>query len=145
VTVQTRYNILERQAEKELIHCCQAYGIGVIPWGPLAGGFLTGKYRQEEKAPSDWRLSKPMPLYDSIFTEVNWTKLAKLKAFAAERGRTVGELAIAWLLTKPYVSSVIAGARKIDQISANVAALEWKLTAEEVADVEAISALSINN
>ncbi len=139
VTVQPRYNLLERQIETELVPCCQAYSIGMIPWGPLAGGFLTGKYRQGEKAPPDGRLSRPMPLYDGIFTEANWNKLAKLEAFAAEHGHTVGELAIAWLLAKPWVSTVIAGARKIEQVSANVAAGEWKLTTEEVAEVEAIS------
>ncbi len=140
VTVQNRYNLLVRQIEKELVPCCQAHGIGVIPWGPLAGGFLTGKYRQGEEVPADWRLSRPTPIYGSIFAETNWDKLARLEALAAERGHTVGELAIAWLLAKPWVSTVIAGARKIEQVSANVAAVEWKLTAEEVAEVDAISA-----
>lgn len=139
VTVQTRYNILERQVEVELVPCCQAYSIGVIPWGPLAGGFLTGKYRQGQKALPDWRLSRPMPLYDGIFTEANWNKLAKLEAFAVERNHTMGDLAIAWLLSKPWVSTVIAGAKKVEQVPANVAAAEWELTVEEVTEVEAMS------
>jgi len=139
VTVQPRYNILDRQIEAELVPCCQAYGIGVIPWAPLAGGFLTGKYRQGEKSPADGRLSRPIPLYASIFTEANWQKLARLETFAAERGHSVGELAIAWLLARSWVSTVIAGARKIEQVSANVGAGAWKLTAEEVAAVDAIS------
>ena len=139
VTVQTRYNMLERQIEAELAPCCQAYSIGLIPWGPLAGGFLTGKYRQGEEAPPDGRLSKPHQLYGNIFTEANWNRLAKLETFAVECSHTVGELAIAWLLAKPWVSTVIAGARKIEQVSANIAAAEWKLTAEEVAEVEATS------
>ncbi len=148
VTVQTRYNLLERQIETELVPCCQTHNIGVIPWGPLAGGFLTGKYHQGEKASLNKRLSKPTPggkstarLYSSIFTETNWNKLAKLEAFAANREHTVGELAIAWLHTKPWVSTVIAGARKIEQVSANVAAVKWKLATEEVAEVEAISSM----
>ena len=139
LTVQSRYNILDRQIEAELVPCCQSHSIGVIPWGPLAGGFLTGKYRKGEKAPSDARLSKPHALYDSVFTEANWSKLAKLEAFASERGHTVGELAIAWLLSKPYVSTVIAGAKKPEQVSANIAAGKWKLTAEEAARVDDIS------
>jgi aryl-alcohol dehydrogenase-like predicted oxidoreductase len=139
VTVQPRYNLLERQIETELVPCCQAYNIGVIPWGPLVGGFLTGKYRKGQEAPVDTRLSKPYPLYDNIFTEANWNKLAKLETFATEHGHTVGELAIAWLLAKPWVSTVIAGTRKIEQVSANVAATGWKLTAEEVTEVDAIS------
>ena len=139
VTVQPRYNLLERQIEAELVPCCQAYNIGVIPWGPLVGGFLTGKYRKGQEAPAGMRLSEPYPLYDNIFTEANWNKLAKLETFATEHGHTVGELAIAWLLAKPWVSTVIAGARKIEQISANVTAAAWKLTGEEVIEVNAIS------
>ena len=124
---------------RELVPCCQAYNIGVIPYSPLAGGFLTGKYRQGEEAPPDSRLSRPTSLYGNIFSEANWNKLAKWEAFATEHSHTVGELAIAWLLAKPWISTVIAGARKIEQVSANVAAAEWKLTAEEIAEVEAIS------
>ncbi|MFC2005639.1 aldo/keto reductase [Chloroflexota bacterium] len=139
ITVQVRYNLLERQIEQELVPCCQAYSTGIIPWGPLAAGFLTGKYRQGEKPPPDVRLSKPSPLYGSIFTETNWNKLAKLEVLAAEHGHTVGELAIAWLLTKPWLSTVIAGAQKIEQVSANVAATAWKLTAEEITAVEDIT------
>jgi aryl-alcohol dehydrogenase-like predicted oxidoreductase len=138
VTVQPRYNLLERQIETELVPCCQAYDIGIIPWGPLVGGFLTGKYRKGQEAPSGTRLSQPYPLYDNIFTEANWNKLAKLEAFAAEHGHNVGELAIAWLLAKPWISTVIAGARKIEQVSANATAAEWKLTAEEGSKVDVI-------
>jgi len=139
VTIQPRYNALDRQIEAELVPCCQAYNIGVIPWGPLAGGFLTGKYRQGEEAPPDARLSRQTSLYGSIFTERNWNQLAKLEAFAAEHGHTVGELAIAWLLAKPWISTVIFGARQVEQVSANAAAAEWKLTAEEMAALEDIS------
>ena len=142
VTVQTGYNLLSRQIETEMVPCCQAHSVGVIPWGPLAGGFLTGKYRQGEEIPPDSRFSKPHPtptgIYDGLLTEANWNKLAKWEAFAAEHGHTVGELAIAWLLAKPWVSTVIAGARKIEQVSANMVASEWKLTAEEVAEVDSL-------
>jgi aryl-alcohol dehydrogenase-like predicted oxidoreductase len=138
VTVQPRYNLLERQIETELVPCCQAYDIGVIPWGPLVGGFLTGKYRKGQEAPSGTRLSQPYPLYNNIFTEANWNKLAKLEAFAIECGHNMGELAIAWLLAKPWISTVIAGARKTEQVSANATAAKWKLTAEEVSKVDVI-------
>jgi len=139
VTVQPRYNFLDREIERELGPFCQAYNIGVIPWGPLAGGFLTGKYRQGEKAPPEARLSTLAWLYGNILTEENWNKLAKLEAFATERGHTIGEGAMVWLLAKPWVSTIIPGARTVEQVSANMAAAEWKLTAEEVAEVEAIS------
>ncbi len=139
VTVQPRYNLLERQIETELVPCCRAYNIGVIPWGPLVGGFLTGKYHKGQESPTGARLSQPYPLYDNIFTEANWNKLTKLEAFATERGHKVAELAIAWLLAKPWISTVIVGARNLEQVSANVTATEWKLTAEEAAAVDAIS------
>jgi aryl-alcohol dehydrogenase-like predicted oxidoreductase len=138
VTIQSRYNIIERQIEAELIPCCKAYGIGVIPWGPLAGGFLTGKYHQGEKAPTDARLSGKTTIYDGYFTEGNWNKLAKLESYAVDHGHTLAELAIAWLLAKPWVSTVIAGARKIEQVTANVAAANWKLTPREITEVEEI-------
>lgn len=138
ITLQMRYNILERQIESELYPCCQAYNVGVVPWGSLCGGFLTGKYRQGEKGPAGARLSEPMPFYDYIMTEANWKKLDGLKDFAAQCGHTVGELAIAWLLSRDRVCSVIAGARTIEQVSENVKAAEWKLTADELTQIEAI-------
>lgn len=138
VTVQSRYNILEREIEKELVPCCQAYNIGVIPWGPLSGGFLTGKYSKGMKPKLYGRQPKPPPLYDPVFLDTNWDKLVKLEHFAVECGHKLADLAIAWLLAKPYVSTVIAGVRKKEQVSANVAAAEWRLTAEEIKEVESI-------
>jgi aryl-alcohol dehydrogenase-like predicted oxidoreductase len=139
VTVQTQYNILERQIEQELVPCCLSHGIGVIPWGPLGGGFLTGKYRKGEQAPAGTRLSKPMPMYDRLMNDANWEKLAKLEAFASERGHSVGELAIAWLLAHPWLSTVIAGARLPEQVPLNAAAADWKLNSEEFDQVNQIT------
>ncbi len=141
VTVQARYNILTRHIEPELIPCCRKYGIGVIPWGPLAGGFLTGKYHQGEKPPADARLAKVTKVWGHILTEDNFNKLAQLKAFAAERGHTVAELAIACLLAKPWISSVIAGARTVEQLSSNLPAIQWKLSEDDMSRVDAISPL----
>jgi aryl-alcohol dehydrogenase-like predicted oxidoreductase len=105
----------------------------------LAGGFLTGKYRKGEEQQVDGRLTRPGPNSNRIFTEANWEKLAKLETFATGRGHTMGELAIAWLLSKPYISTIIAGATKNEQVTANVTAADWRLTAEEVAEVEALA------
>jgi len=140
ISVQPQYNMLTRQIERELVPCCQAYGIGIIPYSPLASGFLTGKYRKNEQPPAEARLSGPNPAFRRIFTDANWEKLAKMEAFAAERNHSVGELPIAWLLAKPCVSTVIAGARRIEQVTANVKAGEWKLTADEVAKLDALTA-----
>lgn len=136
VVVQSRYNVLERQIESELYPCCQAYNVGVVPWGPLSGGFLTGRYQKGEETPAGAFVK--MRMYDYIKTEANWKKLEGLKDFATQCGHTVGELAIAWLLARDRVCSVIAGARKAEQVSENVKAAEWKLTAEELAQIEEI-------
>jgi len=138
VSVQSRYNILEREIERELVPCCQSYNIGVIPWGPLSGGFLTGKYSKGMKPDLEGGRPKPPPLYDPVFLDVHWDKLVKLEGFAVERGHKPADLAIAWLLAKQYVSTVIAGVRTKEQVSANVSAAEWKLTAEELDEVESI-------
>jgi len=142
VTVQSRYHLFDRQLEKEVVPCCQAYNIGVLPWGPLAGGFLTGKYHKGETPPPDGRLSDSThryhTMYGEFWTDEGWERLARLETFAQERNHTVTELALAWLLTKPYVSTVIVGAKKVEQIKANVLATNWKLTADEVSEIEEI-------
>jgi aryl-alcohol dehydrogenase-like predicted oxidoreductase len=138
IAVQSRYNLLERDIELELIPCCQTYGVGVIPWGPLASGFLTGKYRRGQKLSAGARLASPPPIYSGYLTDASFDKLAKIESFAEERGHSVGELAIAWLLSRPQLSSVIAGAMDPEQLSANVAAAGWKLTTEDIVQLDKI-------
>ncbi len=136
VAVQQRYNLLDRSIEQEMVPCCQSYGVGVIPWGPLASGFLTGKYRRGQGIPAGTRLANPSASYADALTDANFDKLAKLEAFAKERGHSVGELAIAWLLSHPWLGSVIAGAMNIEQLSANVTAGRWKLVAEDTVQLD---------
>lgn len=142
VTVQTKYNLLERQIEQELVPCCKAHGVGVIPWGPLAGGFLTGKYRRGKQLPTPAEGAMPKKafhrIYSNAITESNWERLGKLDAFAKARGHKVGELAIAWLLSHLWLSTVIAGATRPEQLDANLPGTHWKLTEEEVAQVEQV-------
>jgi aryl-alcohol dehydrogenase-like predicted oxidoreductase len=135
IAIQMRYNLLDRGIEKEIVPCCQKYGVGVIPWGPLASGFLTGKYRPGAK-PTSGRLANPPAIYRDILTETNFGKLAKLETFARDCGHSVGDLAIAWLLSHKWLGSVIAGATSPEQLSANMAASNWKLTAEQAAWVD---------
>ncbi len=136
--MQPKYNLLDRSIEQELVPCCQTYGIGLIPWGPLASGFLTGKYRRGQEIPANARLVKPLSVYADVLTDANFDKLAKLEAFAEERGHNVGELAIAWLLSHPWLGSVITGAMNVEQLSANVAAATWKLTTEDIIQLDKI-------
>jgi len=138
VTEQPQYSLLNRQIEHELVPFCLKYGIGIIPFSPLASGFLTGKYRKGEVEKTEGRLSGPSPNADRIMTDANWEKLAKLEAFATKHGHSMLDLAMAWLLSKPYITTIIAGATKKEQVTANVNAAEWKLTPEEVAEVEAL-------
>jgi aryl-alcohol dehydrogenase-like predicted oxidoreductase len=142
-TAQARYNLLERDIEEELVDCCQTNKVSIIPWGPLAGGFLTGKYRRAEETPLDSRLADAGPLsnpYRDVRNEANLAKLANLIDFAEARGHTVAELAISWLLSKPVVGTVIFGARSREQVTANLAAAGWKLSESEVAEAETLAA-----
>jgi aryl-alcohol dehydrogenase-like predicted oxidoreductase len=142
VTMQAKYNLLERQIEQEIVPCCRAHGLGIIPWGPLAGGFLTGKYRKEGPPLASPKEGMPPKAYNTLYkknlTEANWAKLAELNAFAKDCGHKVGELAIAWLLSHPWVSTVIVGATKTEQILENVNGASWKMTPEEISRVDQI-------
>ena len=139
IVVQPRYNLLDRDIEQELVPCCQTHNTGVVPWGPLASGFLTGKYRRGQEIPTGWRLANPFPIYSDVLADTNFDKLSKLETFAKERGHSVGELAIAWLLSHPWLASVIAGAMNVEQLSANVAAKDWKLSEEDITQLENIT------
>ncbi|MBI2985870.1 MAG: aldo/keto reductase [Deltaproteobacteria bacterium] len=135
VSVQPQYNLLQREIEKELLPFCRRYNLGIIPYYPLAAGFLTGKYRQGEAIPKGTRFAAS-PRHQRLFNEKNFSILARLERFAGERGHSVGELAIAWLLANRVVSTVIAGASKPEQITANLRAVDWKLTAEDVKEID---------
>jgi aryl-alcohol dehydrogenase-like predicted oxidoreductase len=140
VVVQQGYNMLARNIERELVPCCQAHNIGVIPYSPLANGLLTGKYQKGQAPPQDSRLSTSVfPGLKRLLDEANWDLLTKLESFAKEHGHTIGELTVAWLLSKPWLVSVIAGARKPEQVTANIAAAGWKLTAAEATALDAIN------
>jgi len=136
IAIQSRYNMLDRSIEQEMVPCCQSYGIGVVPWGPLASGFLTGKYARSPEIPA--RFSPSTGIYRDVFTEANFDKLTKLKAFAEERSHSVGELAVAWLLSRPWLGSVITGATNAEQVSSNAAAGDWKLTTEDIIQLDKI-------
>ncbi len=137
---QDEYSLLVRDAERELIPMMRSYGLGLLPYFPLACGLLTGKYKRNAAMPADARLTKTQRLADRYLTEANWAKTEKLADFCAARGKTLVELAFSWLLSEPVVSSVIAGATKPEQVEANVAAASWVLTAEEKAEIDRITA-----
>ncbi len=139
ISAQNEYNLLDRRIEAELVPACNAYGLQILPFFPLASGFLTGKYRQGQDLPAGTRLANAGPMAARVLTDKNYETLGKLEAFAGARGKTMVDLAIGWLASLPHVGSVIAGATRPEQIDQNVAAGGWKLTAEELAEVDAIS------
>ncbi len=132
ISVQPSYSMLNRDVEQELVPCCKAYGLGILPYFPLANGFLTGKYRRGEMPPDGTRLAGNSGMADKYLTEANFDVLEALEVFAAERSRSIVELAIAWLLANRSVSSVIAGATRPEQVDANAKAADWKLDADEM-------------
>ncbi len=135
VSVQPAYSMLDRRVEVELIPFCAQYGVGILPYFPLANGFLTGKYRRGEPAPEGTRLAENDR---GMFTEQMFDLPESLERFCAERGHTVLELAFAWLLANPSVSCVIAGATKVEQVVANSKAAGWRLTEDDMDEIDGL-------
>ena len=139
VTAQNQYNVLRRQVELELLPFCRARDIGFLPYFPLAGGFLSGKYRPGEAPLPGTRGAAGSGVVRRNRNQRNETLVEELTTYAADHGRSLLELAVAWLLADPVVSSVIAGAMNSTQIEQNVAAADWNLAAEEKAQIDAIA------
>jgi aryl-alcohol dehydrogenase-like predicted oxidoreductase len=140
VSAQNLYSLLERKVEHEVLPACEHFGLGFLPFFPLASGLLSGKYRRGEKPPEGTRLAAWGSRGAQALSDRNFDKVEKLSAWAEERDHTILELAFAWLLGHEVVSSVIAGATSPEQIAANAAAGDWQLTPEEVAEVSALIA-----
>ncbi len=136
--LQVEYSMLVRDVEAEAVPFSEKYNVGVIPYFPLAAGFLTGKYSQGTDPAEGTRFAKTPMFKDRYMSDKNWDVLGKVGSFAGERGHSTAELAFAWLLANPTIPSVIAGATKPEQVEANAKAAEWKLTADEVAEVTAL-------
>ncbi len=137
VAIQSHYHMLERDVEREVIPYCQAGNVGFIPYFPLAGGFLTGKYKRGEPAPPDSRAERS-DYVKAYMTDSNYDVVEKLDVWAKERERGLNELAQAWLMAQPQICSVISGAKRVEHITSNVKAADWTLTTEELDEVNAI-------
>lgn len=138
-SVQNNYSLLERGVEKKVLPACERLGMGFLPYFPLASGLLTGKYRSKDDLPEGTRIALMAQAApdraEQVLSDENLSIVQKLEAYAAERGHTMLELAMSWLASKPVVSSVIAGATKPEQVEANVGAVGWKMTDEEVEQI----------
>ncbi|MGH2621226.1 MAG: aldo/keto reductase [Anaerolineales bacterium] len=128
VCLQPEYSLLARQPfEQELEQVCMAYGLGVLPYSPLARGFLTGKYRRGEQAPADGRLAGSPRLEEYAREEWVWHVLDSLEAMGSKQAATTSQLALAWLLQRPSVTSPIIGPRTVEQLEDNLGALQVRL------------------
>ena len=138
IAAQNQWSLLQRGVEREIVPAAQAFGLGVLPFFPLASGMLTGKYKRGADAPEGTRLAEG-PMAARSLTDRNFDIVEPLEAYALEHGHTLLELAFSWLASHPAVSSVIAGATKPEQVASNAEATGWVLTAEERAEVDAIA------
>ena len=137
VTVQSHYHMLEREVENEVIPYCQTQNVGFIPYFPLAGGFLTGKYKRGQDAPEGSR-GESSPYVQAYMTDTNYDIVEKLTTWAEAREHTMAELAHAWLLGQPQVCSVISGLTRLDHLQANAKAADWVLTEDDLAEITAV-------
>jgi aryl-alcohol dehydrogenase-like predicted oxidoreductase len=135
VTCQEQYNLLARGVESSLLPVMQSYGLGMIPHTPLAAGMLSGKYRRNAPMPEGARMTREKRQAERWINDANWDTVDRLNAFCAARGHSLLELAMSWLAARPTVASIIAGATTPEQIEQNARAVNWRLTHEELAEV----------
>lgn len=140
VSCQNEYSLLVRGIERELMPAIEAHGLGLLPYFPLASGLLTGKYARNKPVPEGTRLAAWPSLQERYMNEANWEILARLEQFCSSRGHTLLELAFSWLTAKPLVASVIAGATTPDQVEQNVNATHWALGANDLAEIDRLTA-----
>ena len=137
VVLQSEYNMLKREVEREVLPYCRARRVGFVPYYPLAGGFLTGKYEMGKAAPPGSR-GESVRNVQELMTEKNHHVVFQLSTWAKNHGRGVNELAQAWLLAQASVCSVITGAKRAEQLISNVKAADWHLSAEQIQEIDAI-------
>jgi aryl-alcohol dehydrogenase-like predicted oxidoreductase len=145
VTLQQQYSLLSRESEYEMVPAALHNGIGLLPWSPLAGGFLTGKYQRGATPDADTRAGSDNPLYRWVSAEYsaserNWATIAAVVKVAEQIGATPAQVALSWLADRPGVTAPIVGARSVEQLSKNLGAAELHLDAEVTATLEAVSA-----
>jgi aryl-alcohol dehydrogenase-like predicted oxidoreductase len=144
IAAQYQHSLVVRDIEKEFVDLFHEEGIGSVPWGPLGGGFLSGKYRRGQK-PASGRLAttpgQDEEAWDRRSTEQNWAVIDALGEIADSRGKSYSQVAIRWLLDRPEVSSVIAGVRTMAQLEDNLGAVGWSLSEEERARLDKVSAI----
>ena len=143
VALQMQYSLLVRDLEREHVPLCRHFGLGILPWSPLAAGFLSGKYEKGQPPPPGVRLEKWKQRFAAYDSERGWRTLEAVRSVARERDTTASAVALAWLLAKPAVTSVIFGARSLEQLDDNLRGADVTLSAEEVKRLDAASAFEL--
>ncbi len=143
VTLQAEYSLVARDLEREHVPLCREMGLGILPWSPLAGGFLSGKYDRSQPLPQGTRLAKMRERYARFDNERGWRTLGVVKEVAAEVDATAAAVSLAWLLHKPQVTAAIFGARDLTQLESNVKATEVSLSAEQLKRLDDASAFEL--
>ena len=143
VTLQAQYNLLVRDLEREHVPLCREKGLGILPWSPLAGGFLTGKFEKGKPPQEGTRIGEKAERFSRYDVPRNWTIIDAVRTVATELGTSPSAVSLAWLLAKPQVSSVIFGARTIAQLDDNLAAADLELSAAHLEALDAASAFDV--
>ena len=139
VSCQDEYNLFRRWLEKDLQPVMQSYGLGLIPYSPLAAGLLTGKYKRDAPLPAGARLTREQRQADRWLSAANWDIVERLSTLCEARGHSLLELAMSWLASRPMVSSIIAGATSPAQLELNACAVNWRLNAEDCAEIDKVT------
>jgi len=137
-SLQPHYNLVRRaEFERELAEVCRAYGLGVIPYSPLAAGFLTGKYDRDQAEPESARLGGVKRRY---FNDQGWAVHEAVKNLAGQKGKSISQVALAWLLSNPVITSPIIGPRSLEQLQDNLGAVGFRLSSEDMTSLDQVSA-----
>jgi aryl-alcohol dehydrogenase-like predicted oxidoreductase len=145
VSLQPQYSLVERNIEREILPACREEGLGVIPWSPLGGGFLSGKYRRGEGPPQGSRIAEAVgsmeEYWDRRATERNWRILDAVGEISEETGRSYAQISLNWLLRQEGVTAPIIGARRVEQLEDNLGAAGWELDGEQISRLDGASAI----
>ena len=145
VCLQPQYSLVERNIEREILPICREENLGVIPWSPLGGGFLSGKYRRGERPPQGSRIAEAVEsmeeYWDRRATERNWATLEIVGEISGETGKTYAQISLNWLLHQAAVTAPIIGARTMEQLEDNLGAAGWELSEEQVGRLSEVSAI----
>jgi aryl-alcohol dehydrogenase-like predicted oxidoreductase len=144
VTLQPQYNLLDRGIEHEVLPVCELEGVGLLPWSPLGGGWLTGKYARDARPGGATRLGEDpdrgLEAYDARNTARTWAIVEEVTAIAGAHGVSPARVALRWVSDRPLVASVILGARTVEQLDDNLGAVDVELTADQTARLDKVSA-----